>query len=141
MLASTSSTSSNPFSEFHTLISGHAKAASTTITVFFPHASSPHGQAMNLSVRKDASVQEVIWFALWSYWEEGWLPKLDEGLPEERDREEDPKRKAKLGATGWVMRIAENDGKVDEDFPALERMGEISKFNFDAFAIPEANHL
>ncbi|TDL19644.1 SIN1-domain-containing protein [Rickenella mellea] len=139
MLASTSSTSSNPFSELYALISGRAEVASTTVTVFFPHASSPRGRPMNLNVRKDASVEEVIGFALWSYWEEGWLPKLDDGLLEEKDGEDDPKRMATLSAIGWVLRIAEDDGEVDEDFPAPDRMGKISKFNFDAYAILGAN--
>jgi len=67
---------------------------------------------MNLSVRRDATVEEVIGFALWNYWEEGWLPKLDEGLSEE-----DPKREIKLSAVGWILRIAEDDGEVDDDFP------------------------
>lgn len=63
---------------------------------------------MDLNVRKDATVEEVIGFALWSYWEEGWLPKLDDG----QNWEDDPQ-----SAIGWIMRIAENDGEVDEDFP------------------------
>lgn len=79
------------------------------VRVFFPHARQPVGRAMDLNVRKDASVEEVVGFALWSYWEEGWLPKLDENV----SGEEDPK----LSAVGWIMRIAESDGEVDEDFP------------------------
>lgn len=63
---------------------------------------------MTLSVRRDATVEEVIGFALWTYWEEGWLPKLNESLSEN-----DPK----LSGIGWIMRIAEDDGEVDEDFP------------------------
>lgn len=63
---------------------------------------------MDLSVRKDATVEEVLGFALWNYWEEGWLPKLDEGVGEE-----DPR----LAGVGWILRITEDDGEVDEDFP------------------------
>lgn len=85
------------------------------VNVFFPQARSPAGKPLELNVRKDASVEEVIGFALWSYWEEGWLPKLDEGLGED-----DPRRKAKLSAVGWVLRIAEEDGELDEDFPGAE---------------------
>jgi hypothetical protein len=63
---------------------------------------------MALGVRKDASVEEVLGFALWSYWEEGWLPRLDE----------DPNvLEEKLSAVGWVLKIAEEDGEVDGDFP------------------------
>ena len=76
--------------------------------VFFPFAREPQGKPMTLSVRKDATVEEVLGFALWSYWEEGWLPRLDEdqNVPEE-----------KLSAVGWVLTVAEEDGEVDEDFP------------------------
>lgn len=63
---------------------------------------------MDLNVRKDATVEEVIGFALWSYWEEGWLPKLDEGQSGEDETK---------SAVAWIMRVAENDGEVDEDFP------------------------
>lgn len=68
---------------------------------------------MDLNVRRDATVEEVIGFALWNYWEEGWLPKLDEGL----SGEDDPKWGTKLSAVGWILRIAEDDGEVDDDFP------------------------
>lgn len=110
MLAS--STTSNPFAEMYAAISGRGEVASTNVQVYFPHTQQPHGKPMNLNVRRDATVEEVIGFALWNYWEEGWLPKLDEGLSEE-----DPKRKIKLSAVGWILRIAEDDGEVDDDFP------------------------
>lgn len=107
MLAS-SGKSSNPFSELYAAISGRGEAAAIDVKIFFPHAAKPHGEGMVLSVRKDATVEEVIGFALWSYWEESWLPNLDAGIDEN-----DPT----LSAIGWVMRIAEDDGEVDEDFP------------------------
>ncbi|EJD01500.1 SIN1-domain-containing protein [Fomitiporia mediterranea MF3/22] len=127
-----SDTSSNPFTELYALISGRAEVASMEVTVFFPHATKPANKPLKLTVRKDATIEEVIGFSLWSYWEEGWLPKLDEGLSDERKKE-------RLSAVGWILRIAEDDGEVDEDFPAPDRMGKISKFNFDAYAILEAN--
>ena len=66
---------------------------------------------MVLNVKKDATVEEVIGFALWTYWEENWVPKLHEGL------EDDPKREETLSTVRWVVRIAEIDGEVDVDFP------------------------
>lgn len=110
-----SNTSSNPFTELYALISGRAEIASTNVTVFFPHARSPIGQSLVLQVRKDATVEEVLGFALWSYWEADWEPKLDDGL----DGADEAKRNARLSAAGWVLRIAEDDGEVDEDFPGL----------------------
>jgi hypothetical protein len=110
MLAS--SGTSNPFAEMYAAISGRGEIASTNVQVYFPHAQQPRGKPMNLSVRRDTTVEEVIGFALWSYWEDGWLPKLDEGLSEE-----DSKREIRLSAVGWIFRIAEEDGEVDDDFP------------------------
>jgi target of rapamycin complex 2 subunit MAPKAP1 len=103
--------SSNPFGELYAAISGRGQASTTSVTVFFPHAANA-GKPMELKVRGDATVEEVIGFALWSYWEEGWLPKLDDGLGPD-----DPKREVLLSAVGWILRIAEDDGEVDDDFP------------------------
>lgn len=88
------------------------------VQVFFPHARKPAGQPMKLNVRKDATVEEVVGFSLWTYWEEGWLPKLDEGL----GGDEDPKRAIKLSSIGWIMCMAEDDGEVDDDFPRTHSM-------------------
>lgn len=110
-----SSTSTNAFTETYALISGRAEVASMTIQVFFPHARSPIGKPLELKVRKDATIEEVIGFALWSYWEEDWQPKLDEGL----DGVDEARKKAHLSAAGWLLKIAEDDGEVDEDFPGL----------------------
>ncbi|KAI0746565.1 stress-activated map kinase interacting protein 1-domain-containing protein [Daedaleopsis nitida] len=135
MLAATSNTSSsNPFAELYSAISGRAETESMVVRVFFPMAREPAEQALELNVRKDATVEEVLGYALWMYWEEGWLPKLDEGL----DGEEDPKWAIRCSAAGWILRIAEEDGEVDEDFPPPDRTGKISKFNFDAYAVLEA---
>ncbi|KAI5120675.1 hypothetical protein M0805_006964 [Coniferiporia weirii] len=125
-----SNTSSNPFTELYALISGRAEVATMDVTVFFPHAQKPMNKPLKLTVRKDATVEEVVGFSLWSYWEEGWLPKLDEGLAEEQ-------KEARLSAVNWVLKIAEDDGEVDEDFPAPDRMAKISRFNCDAYAILE----
>ena len=103
----------NPFTEFYSAISGRAEGESMNVQVFFPHAKKPSGKAMQLNVRKDATIEEVLGFALWTYWEEGWLPKIDEGLT----GEEDPKWQTVCSALGWILRIAEDDGEVDEDFP------------------------
>ncbi|KAG7450808.1 uncharacterized protein BT62DRAFT_536965 [Guyanagaster necrorhizus] len=127
-------TTTNPFSELYSLISGRGESASSYVQVYFPHAQEPRNKAMELSVRKDASVEEVIGFALWTYWEEGWKPKLDDGLTEDDER-----WNTQLSAIGWILRIAEDDGEVDDDFPPPDRMGKIVKFNADAYAVLEAS--
>lgn len=134
MLAKTS-TSSNPFEEYYAAIFGRAEGESKMVAVYFPKAVKPMGQVMELNVRKDATVEEVLGHALYRYWEEGWLPKVDDGL----EGEEDPKWGTVCSAVGWILRIAEEDGEVDEDFPPPDRTGKISKFNFDAYAVLEAS--
>ena len=134
MLAKTSS-STNPFEEYYAAISGRAEGESKIVAVFFPKAKKPMGQVMELNVRKDATVEEVLGHALYRYWEEGWVPKVDEGL----EGEEDPKWCTVCSAVGWILRIAEDDGEVDEDFPPPDRTGKISKFSFDAYAVLEAS--
>ncbi|KAF8804772.1 hypothetical protein BYT27DRAFT_7194364 [Phlegmacium glaucopus] len=133
MLASSGS-SSNPFSEMYAAISGRGESHSTNVHLYFPHARQPRGKAMHLNVRSDATVEEVVGFSMWSYWEEGWLPKLDEGL----SGEDDPKWATRLSAAGWILRIAEEDGEVDDDFPPPDRMRKVAKFNAEAYAILEA---
>ncbi|KAK1218325.1 Component of a membrane-bound complex containing the Tor2p kinase [Marasmius sp. AFHP31] len=134
MIAASSSSSNNPFTEIYSAISGRGEAAATNVLVFFPHCKSP-AKGMDLNVRKDATVEEVIGFALWTYWEEGWLPRLDEGLNEEKDKE---KWEVRMSGVGWIMRIAEEDGEVDDDFPPPDRTGKIARFNGDAYAVLEA---
>ncbi|KAH9941294.1 stress-activated map kinase interacting protein 1-domain-containing protein [Epithele typhae] len=135
MLASTSSSSSsNPFTELYSAISGRPETDSMIVRVFFPMARKPKDQALELSVKKDATVEEVLGYALWTYWEESWLPQIDEGL----SGEEDPKWDIRCSASGWILRIAEEDGEVDEDWPPPERMRKISNFNFEAYAVVEA---
>jgi hypothetical protein len=152
------SNTTNPFLDLYSAISGRSisPSASMTVTMFFLFAHEPMGKPMALSVRRDVTVEEVLGFALWSYWKAGWLPRLDE----------DPNAlEGKLTAVRWVMKIAKDDGKVDEDFPckshqspfsrrgslydskklkrllplAPNRELKISKFNFDAYAVLEAN--
>jgi hypothetical protein len=134
MFANTSD-STNPFEEYYAAITGRAEGESKAVAVYFPKATKPMGQVMELNVREDVTVEEVLGHALYRYWEEGWLPKIDEGL----QGEEDPKWGTVCLAIGWILRIAEDDGEVDEDFPLPDRTGRIFKFDFDAYAVLEAS--
>ncbi|KAI0795653.1 stress-activated map kinase interacting protein 1-domain-containing protein [Abortiporus biennis] len=157
LLASTSSSSSsNPFTELYSAISARSSSDSMNVSVYFPHAQPPNRhKPMELSVRKDATAEELLGFALWSYWEEGWLPRIDEGLEgigeklekeddnmelDDKEKEKREKWRQKCSAVGWLLRIAEDDGEVDEDFPPPDRAGKIAKFlSFNnAFAVLEA---
>ncbi|KAF8531338.1 stress-activated map kinase interacting protein 1-domain-containing protein [Gautieria morchelliformis] len=132
ILASSASSIENPFSELYSLISARSGALALQIT--YPFSEEPQ-KAWTLKVRADATVEEVVGFALWTYWEEGVMPKLDEVGAAAADEK---RKKDMLSACGWSLRITE-DGEVDDDFPAMERMAKMSKFNFEGYAIlPEA---
>lgn len=96
-------------------MSGRGEAQSVDVLVFFPHARQPANKGLTLNVRKEATVEEVLGFALWTYWEEGWLPKLDEGL----SGEDDPMWDTQISAVSWIVQVAEEDGEVDDDFPGM----------------------
>ena len=107
-LVSTSSMGStptpNPFATLYSSVaSGNAPGLS--LQVYFPHSSSPT-TPITIKVRKEATVEEVTGHGLLKYWDEGCQPKLSE---EESDQ--------RRSTVGWGLRIVEDDGEVDEDFP------------------------
>jgi hypothetical protein len=113
MLAAQSAVSDNPFTELYGAIAGRGDVPSMTLNIFFPESKKPFS-AVKITIRKDATVEEVIGFGLWTYWEQKLEPPLDEGLSED-----DPQRSIVLSASGWILRIGEEDGEVDEDFPGI----------------------
>ncbi|ODO08680.1 hypothetical protein L198_00413 [Cryptococcus wingfieldii CBS 7118] len=116
----------NPFYSLYSSIAAPPGAPFEPLELYFPHSKNPT-QPLVGKVRKDATVEEVTGYGLWRYWEEGRKPKLEE---EEED--------VKWSSVGWGLRIVEDDGEVDEDFPALDRESKISKFSYGQFAIVEA---
>jgi target of rapamycin complex 2 subunit MAPKAP1/AVO1 len=114
ILASSASSIENPFSELYSLISARSGALALQIT--YPFSAEPQ-KAWTLKVRADATVEEVVGFALWTYWEEGVMPKLDEmGAVVGAAAADEKRKKDRLSACGWSLRITE-DGEVDDDFP------------------------
>ncbi|KAL8283256.1 hypothetical protein RQP46_006034 [Phenoliferia psychrophenolica] len=124
---SDSPSASNPFSALYAALASRASDA-LSLSIYFPHSKTPN-KPLKVNVKKDLSVEEVIGAGLWSYWEEGREPKLDVDA-------EDPQHDE---TTKWNLRIVEDDGEVDEDFPALDRTRAISAFSFGEFAIVKAS--
>ncbi|KAM0756389.1 SIN1-domain-containing protein [Meredithblackwellia eburnea MCA 4105] len=118
---------SNPFSSLYAALVSRSSDA-LKLSVYFPHSKTP-SKPLKLTVKRDVSVEEVIGVGLWMYWEESREPKLD--VEEDDDPEHDE-------TTKWNLRIVEDDGEVDEDFPALDRTRALSAFSFDEFAIVKA---
>jgi hypothetical protein len=78
---------------------------SVTLELYFPHSSN-ETVPLVVKVRRDATVEEVTGYGLFKYWEEGRKPLLQD---EESDQ--------RWSTVGWGLRIVEDDGEVDEDFP------------------------
>lgn len=104
---SSSTSGSNPFSSLYAAVITRASDA-LKLTLYFPHSGAP-SKPLQIGVKKDVSVEEVIGAGLWAYWEEGREPQL----------ELDPAAGGETGqeSTKWNLRIVEDDGEVDEDFP------------------------
>ncbi|KAJ7600254.1 hypothetical protein C8J56DRAFT_5772 [Mycena floridula] len=46
------------------------------VQVYFPYAEAPHSEMMNLSLKRNATVKDLIGLALWNYWKHSWSPQL-----------------------------------------------------------------
>jgi len=132
---------SNPFTSLYASVSAPSAAPSVSLELYFPHSSEPT-DPLRCKVRKDATVEEATGYGLFKYWEDGREPRLSEEEGEER-----------WSTVGWGLRIVEDDGEVDEDFPreyglfrlhtltnhaALDRDSQVSKFSYGQFAIVTA---
>ncbi|SGY77218.1 BQ5605_C005g03581 [Microbotryum silenes-dioicae] len=120
-----SGSGSNPFSRLYAALISRASDA-LKLLLYFPDSDKP-STPLKIGVKQDLTVEEVIGAGLWAYWEEGREPKLE---VEEEGEEEETIR--------WNLRIVEEDGEVDDDFPALDRTRAVSKFSFGEFAIVKA---
>ncbi|BGP51133.1 Component of a membrane-bound complex containing the Tor2p kinase [Rhodotorula kratochvilovae] len=125
--AASSSRGPNPFSPLYAAcVSRSAQEGDAVpLRLFFPASAAPE-RPVEVRVKRDVSVEEVLGVGLWAYWEEGREPPLE-------DVEVDDAREGRETAR-WALRIVE-DGEVDEDFPALDRMRNISAFGFTEFAV------
>jgi SAPK-interacting protein 1 (Sin1), middle CRIM domain len=112
----------NHLAELYASFSGKGDLKPLHLKIFRPTGEGPL-RPVDVVVRQDATVAETIGFSLYRYWEEGRKPPLT---------------KAECDANVWTLRIMEDEGVVDDDFPALERIRPISRFQFDMFALVEA---
>lgn len=154
LLSTRSECPDNPFNQKYKNVAGSSVSAggSAVIEVFFPFAQAANApprsmkpssgalavnvdtKSMRLSVRKDATMEELIGYGLYCYAEEGWLPALDSTLPQDATEEQ---REIRLSTVAWTLRLVE-DGEVDDDYPALDRSLTVGKFGADELAICEA---
>lgn len=107
LAASSAPQSHNPYTPLYGALASRTGDA-LRLSLFFPHSREPRKQLV-VSVRRDVSVEEVIGFGLWSYWEQKREPRLG--------KEDAEELKGRLDPAAWNLMMAEDDGEVDDDFP------------------------
>ncbi|CAG8558597.1 9543_t:CDS:2, partial [Ambispora leptoticha] len=113
----------NPFSEDYSFFAGKGDLKPIKLKIYLPF-SAEKDCPLELIVKRDATVEQVIGYTLYQYWDEKREPILEERL---------------CNVAQWNMRIVEDDGEIDYDFPPMERAQKITKFHFDSYGLIEAN--
>ncbi|TPX31118.1 hypothetical protein SmJEL517_g05450 [Synchytrium microbalum] len=113
----------NPFADEYSCFSGKADPDSVRIKIYIPFREH-HPRPLMIKVKRDATVEDVIGYILYEYINQSITPPLPE---------------KGCDVIMWCLRIVEDDGSIDDDFPALERSRKIHKFAFDQFALCEAS--
>lgn len=121
LIAEKATKAKNPFSEY-SFVSGKGESKSIKLCVYLPHSKDPYKPVM-LVVRPDAITDDVIGYILYDYIEEKRQPELKD---EEYDLAE------------WCLLIAEDDGEIEDDLPAIDRTRNIGRVSFDQFALCRA---
>lgn len=116
------STFDNPLEQY-IAASGKSERKPLKIKMYMPTCSEPK-EPWEVVVRTDINVHMAIGFSLYVYSEQKRQPELSE---------------EHCDANKWNLRIVEEDGEPDEDFPALDRTRNISAYSFDEFALVEAS--
>ncbi|KAK9465494.1 stress-activated map kinase interacting protein 1-domain-containing protein [Lipomyces arxii] len=111
----------NPF-EIYTSTSGVGELKPLKLKVYRPASATP-AVSFEVIVKPYVTVADTIGYSLYRYWEEKRKPPLTED---------------ECDVNKWTLRIVEEDGEPDRDFPALDRTRIISAFSFDEFALVAA---
>eukprot|EP00835_Amoeboradix_gromovi_P006328 NODE_726_length_4776_cov_0.427106.p1 type:complete len:510 gc:universal NODE_726_length_4776_cov_0.427106:613-2142(+) len=105
----------NPLSKF-SFVSGSSKETSVFLNIFIPFSNSN----LSIQVLKTALVSDVIGYVLMKYIEKGIKPLLPDN---------------KQTTNAFELKIADDDGEIDEDFPAVDKNRQISVFQFKNFGL------
>jgi hypothetical protein len=121
LIAEKATAAENPFAEF-SFVSGKGESKSIKLCVYLPTSNKPY-TPVSLVVRPDAITDDVIGYILYDYVEQKREPELDE---------------AAYDLAEWVLLIAEDDGEIEDDLPAIDRTRNIGRVSFDQFALCRA---
>lgn len=90
----------NPFAVVASM--AEVGGGSLAIAVCFPHAKQPTGQLLDLQLPGNATVEDAIALALWTYWDKHWLPELNASKARDTD------------ISSWIMLVPGKDGLVNK---------------------------
>lgn len=121
LIAEKATAAENPFAEY-SFVSGRGENKPIRLCVYLPFSTKPY-EPVSLVVRPDAILDDVIGYILYDYIEQKREPELDETA---------------YDLAEWVLLIAEDDGEVEDDLPALDRTRKVDRISFDQFALCRA---
>ncbi|CEI91078.1 hypothetical protein RMCBS344292_05381 [Rhizopus microsporus] len=124
LIAEKATAAENPFAEY-AFASGKGEAKPINLCVYIPCSFKPY-EPVKLIVKPDALIDDVIGYILYDYVEQKRGPELE---VESYDLSE------------WVLLIAEDDGEIEEDLPAVDRTRRIDRVSFDQFALFKQNDI
>lgn len=113
---------SNPFSEYSRFDSRTIDAPHLLkrLSIFLTMQSKPQYKTpMEVAVIRSAKVHELIGLICWQYTQEGREPKL------------------KADVDAYCLRIAEESGEIDNDFPPINKSDNLAKFGFPFLGFQE----
>ncbi|KAI8871378.1 SIN1-domain-containing protein [Ramicandelaber brevisporus] len=113
----------NPFSAAYSMFGGAGEVNPLSLDVYLPHSANP-SEPMRIILRRSATVEQTIGYILYQYVDLKRKPALD---------------KVKYTVAAWTLRIAEDDGTIDDDFPAPDRSRQIARLQCTEFALCEAS--
>lgn len=112
----------NPLADIFACFSGKGDLNPLKLKIYRPSGKDPK-KPISVVIKRIATVADAIGFSLYCFIEQKLEPKLTN---------------EQLNPNMWTLRIVEEEGELDDDFPALDRARFLSKFGFDEFALVEA---
>lgn len=94
----------NPFAEEFLRIAGMGETTPVKLKIYLPSSDKPK-DPMQVVVKREATVEDVIGYILYQYYNEGRTPLLSDELST---------------VVQWNLRIVEDDGEIDDDLPGNE---------------------
>ncbi|KAF9213267.1 hypothetical protein BGZ59_005627 [Podila verticillata] len=91
----------NPFAEEFLRVAGMGETTPVQLKIYLPHSDKPK-DPMQVVVKREASVEDVIGYILYQYYHEGRTPHFTDD---------------QSTVVQWNLRIVEDDGEIDDDLP------------------------